>query len=210
MDLDTGKCALTNDGNFTIKSAWHLVSANGYIKGSFSLIWDKRICPKILVFMWRLLHKGITIYEYIKNIHIPLPSKCRCCVVNAEEDRNHLFWSGDIAQALWKRFSNILGLKMISSNFNGNLMNWWIHSKAGRLRNILCRIIPAFICWHLWCARNKSFFEGVPMKESTILDRICGEIKMAFHIFPFTGSKTTFCLGILEDLFILGASISLA
>lgn len=207
-DTINGRWLFEKNGEFSIKSAWHLAREKGCVQRSFSLIWDVRIAPKISVFLWHLLQEGVSIDEYLKRIKIPIVSKCRCCIVGKEENRDHLFFTSPLARSIWKQFSNLLGFSCSASTFKGNLMTWWTHSKGEKIRATLCRLIPPFICWHLWCARNKCNFEGVPMKESYILNQVCAEINRAFRIKPFNNPRNRFCNEILDAFHVIGAHIA--
>ncbi|XP_027174512.1 uncharacterized protein LOC113774142 [Coffea eugenioides] len=51
-------------------------------------------------------------------------------------------------------------------------MAWWMSSSRSEKGRFLFFVLPSLICWHIWKARNKAYYEGVQMR----LGRICHDI----------------------------------
>lgn len=168
------------DKGFVFKIAWDFIRKRDCIQFSSRMIWDKHIMAKVSIFMWRLLQNGLPLDQNLKDIRIPLVSKCQCCLRGFEEDKEHLFNDGDIASQLWKHFEGLMGMKISPTNIKSRLLSWWFSSRGNNIYSILCKIIPSLICWNIWCARNNSFFEGQLMKAQIIMSKIHEDIRTIF------------------------------
>ncbi|XP_071933136.1 uncharacterized protein [Coffea arabica] len=52
------------------------------------------------------------------------------------------------------------------------LQSWWMHSFGNSTLAALTRLLPPFICWELWKARNKACFEDVVATSTSLLQQI--------------------------------------
>ena len=59
---------------------------------------------------------------------------------------------------------------------------WWLSSPRSAYRRLIFRLLPSFICWHIWKARNASVFEGSRMHPTTIYQAVASDIRSAVEI----------------------------
>ncbi|XP_038697968.1 uncharacterized protein LOC119995523 [Tripterygium wilfordii] len=67
------------NGNFTVKSAWHVTRQSNIFNPVYDYIWHDLIPITISIFMWKVLNNKLHVDENIKKKGISLVSKCDCC-----------------------------------------------------------------------------------------------------------------------------------
>ncbi|XP_035542978.1 uncharacterized protein LOC118346079, partial [Juglans regia] len=102
-----------SDGSFTTKTAWSFVRIRNPNCQWSDWIWNSALPKKFSVLMWKALNSCLAVDDRIRRIGVPLVSKCECCRDGAIEDINHVLYSGNIAKAIWKFSSNILGIPFV-------------------------------------------------------------------------------------------------
>ena len=176
------------DGSaFSISKVWKSIRIPGPARPAFSFIWVSRLPPKVSLFMWRTLHDGLPLHDNLQRIGIPLASRCLCCGPGAVESIHHLFFHGCVARSVWNYFRNLLSLRGDFSTPASVFSTWWSVGLGKSLRSIVHRLIPSLICWHIWCSRNKAFFDDSPMDPVSIVRRVRKDIFLAFRARPFRG-----------------------
>src|SRR4051812_10959296 len=82
----------TENGNFSLTSAWELVRTRSISFNFSKFCWHKYIPLKISIFLWCLLHKTLATDMAVKGNDISIVSKCVCCSTNPQsESATHLF-----------------------------------------------------------------------------------------------------------------------
>ncbi|OVA07782.1 Reverse transcriptase zinc-binding domain [Macleaya cordata] len=110
-DVDLRLWALTPDGTFTVKSAFHLIRELAPLCPFARYYWANFVPKKLSVFFWRALNKAVPVDVRIQRCAISLASGCVCCGQRHIESFDHLFMHGDIATFLWDYFAPPFGIR---------------------------------------------------------------------------------------------------
>ena len=86
---------------------------------------------------------------------------------------------------VWTYFTCLSGLQTVVSTLRARVVASWIVGPRAEKRRILFRILPCYICWHIWKARNQAVFEGTRMCAITIrqaiMSDVAAELKIHFN-----------------------------
>ncbi|KAH0711954.1 hypothetical protein KY289_007913 [Solanum tuberosum] len=98
------------------------------------------------------------------------PSKCFCCHNGMNEDINHLFSYGQIAEKVWKFFEHTLGLLWPNSDsIRTKLMRWWRIKSTNKVLELTTQCLPSVIYWDLWKHRCTYKYEGTKIYSGNII-----------------------------------------
>ncbi|XP_059306203.1 uncharacterized protein LOC132057591 [Lycium ferocissimum] len=78
VDNDIAWWINTNNGEFTVKSAWDQLRQRNQEEVQFSFIWTKKLPIKIYFFLWRLWNGRISTDDNLQRLRIPIVSRCWC------------------------------------------------------------------------------------------------------------------------------------
>nr|XP_027090223.1 uncharacterized protein LOC113711258 [Coffea arabica] len=159
-------------GKFTLASAFQEVRQAWNYPVLHSQVWHPRIPLKVLFFMMRLLLEKLPLTDALRRVGVQLASKCLCCQEGAIETLEHVFVEGQVAKGVWSYFGRICGVTQLGSSLWPWLTAWWPFSPRHMVRRFLFSVLPSFICWHIWKARNVAYYEGRQMP----VERICHAI----------------------------------
>ena len=106
---------VTSDGSFPTKSVWSFVRVTAPKSQWSHWIWHGILPKKFSILMWKALNNNLSVDDQIRRIGVPLVSKCKCCHEGAFEDLNHVLYGGNIAVAIWKFSSHLLGIPYVAS-----------------------------------------------------------------------------------------------
>lgn len=90
----------------------------------------------------------------IKTSHMPMVSRCSCCMNSSEETREHLFYKGELGLVIWQYFKSVVDmLDHRFINIEVILKQW--HSKASfkSMQGFVYCIAPMIILWEIWKER---------------------------------------------------------
>ncbi|XP_071923069.1 uncharacterized protein [Coffea arabica] len=150
----------TDSGKFTLASTFQEVcQARNYLV-LHSQVWHSRIPLKVPFFMMRLLLEKLPLTDVLRRVGVQLASKCLCCQEGAIETLEHVFAEGQVAKGVWSYFGRICGVTQLGSSLWAWLTAWWPFSPRHAVRRFLFSVLPSFICWHIWKARNVAYYEG--------------------------------------------------
>ncbi|XP_071918841.1 uncharacterized protein [Coffea arabica] len=181
-------------GTFTLASAFRDVRQARNTSVISSKVWHPRLPLKVSFFMVCLLRGRLPLPDALCRLGFYLPSKCFCCHGASEESIEHVFAIGHVASEVWSYFGGLCGLNSPSSSLRARIVDWWLRSHDSATRRFICLILPSFICWHIWKARNKAVFEGEQMRSSVICQSIFSEVKSIVEIhFKQKLGVQTFC-----------------
>ncbi|XP_071900959.1 uncharacterized protein [Coffea arabica] len=122
------------------------------------------------------LYAAIAVWEVAIPRRLVLQSKCLCCPNGAIETMEHVFSEGQCATAVWNYFASMCGLTQVGSSLRARVVAWWLSPPRAEKRQLLFTIMPSFICWHIWRARNKAVFEGTRMQLANICPAVISDI----------------------------------
>ena len=147
--------------HFSVSLAFHELREAKPSSFMYRQVWHPHLPQKISFFMMRLLRGRLPLDDILTKLFLHLPSKCFCCVESSVETRQHVFMDGEVARAIWKFFGSLCGITFGQDHLRVYLANWWYKpTKSERLKFVF-RLLPIFVCWNLWKARNSAVFEGI-------------------------------------------------
>ena len=143
--------------------------------------------------MLRLLLRRLPTPDVFGKMGFHMPSKCFCCHNGANETLEHLFSEGQIAMEVWTYFTGLSGLQTVVSTLRARVVAWWMVGPRAEKRRILFRILPCYICWHIWKAMNQAVFQGTRMCAVTIRQVIMSDVAAELEIhFDYRLGRVTF------------------
>ncbi|XP_042474834.1 uncharacterized protein LOC122056934 [Macadamia integrifolia] len=95
--------SLSSDGIFNSNSAWEDIRIRNPKVPWFSLIWGKKMQPRVSIFGWRMVHDKLPTDDAIQKRGIVLVSKCSLCGMEAETS-SHIFLQCSYSEEIWLFF----------------------------------------------------------------------------------------------------------
>ncbi|KAL0444551.1 UNVERIFIED_CONTAM: hypothetical protein Slati_2177800 [Sesamum latifolium] len=141
---------------------------------SWNFIWNSKALPKVALFAWKSVCEALPTSENLKRLGVPVSNGCVSCSGDSEDILHVLFFCS-FACLLWAVSGLPWGV-LCCSTAN---VEWWFR----RVHNELSRVEWKFflsICWALWGAHNKKFFEGKHSEAHEIVRlarRVSGETR---------------------------------
>lgn len=106
---DVPNWKLTDNGNFTIISAWEFIRKKKDKNLLNSCIWSKHIPFKVSFLVWRALRKKLPTNDKIISFGAE-PVECTYCIRAGLDDIDNIFVIGNFANHIWQYFSNSSGI----------------------------------------------------------------------------------------------------
>ncbi|KAL4338539.1 hypothetical protein AHAS_Ahas12G0220300 [Arachis hypogaea] len=137
-------------------------------KGIWKAIWKTNCQPKIRIFIWKLIHNGLSVKE---KLHERIPQadpRCPRCSVAPESALHSLVFCPQIAE-IWNNSP------MVSAIPRNNLLQpwqWWIDVVATVRNGSEARFNMtgiAYLLWGIWLDRNSLVFKGSRKNHGKIL-----------------------------------------
>ncbi|OVA15343.1 Reverse transcriptase zinc-binding domain [Macleaya cordata] len=163
-------------GQFTTKSLYSLLHSSIPSSSDVSINtnvdsfpWKKLrsvkgVSPRIIIFIWRLLHNGLAIRANTRKFVSSIITECPFCD-NAEETIDHILLHCPFSQAIW--FASPLELRFeYHPPSLSNLIVGWLNDND----NLQIFRIGVSILWCIWKARNKIIFYSVHLEIHQILN----------------------------------------
>ncbi|KAI3463725.1 hypothetical protein Pfo_020388 [Paulownia fortunei] len=164
----------TSHRKFTLTLAWNLVRETQNQCGIFEQFWVQAINPTISIFLWRLMHKWLPIDEKMRKKGFELASRCYCC--RNEEIFHHVFIGGPIARRVWKLFAILFKIRTPDTSDVSRMLRAWFQSSPHMCQGHIRAIIPMFILWFLWEARNDAKHRDKRMNSTVIIGKVSSRI----------------------------------
>ncbi|KAF7834787.1 putative ribonuclease H protein At1g65750 family [Senna tora] len=152
---------LTNDGNFSVKSAYHAIAGFRHenVGSHWKFIWKWPVIQRVRSFLWLVAHERDITNLYRFNCNLSNSSLCpRCC--NQVEDVLHAIRDCPEIKKLWQR---LVRPQHWNTFFNLNVTDWLIwnwKNRIGVLEDVNWRTTFGFTCWISWKHRNEVIFEN--------------------------------------------------
>lgn len=173
-------------GEYTVRSGyWLATHEHQYLAarpevplGSLTMknsIWKLSTIPKIKHFLWRASTKALATTTRLNTRGMKLDPKCpRCCLAN--ETINHVLFTCPFATMIW-RLSNVPlhSLQSPSANYESNLLKVLDLQKMQGLETEQ-KLLPLWLLWHIWKARNKYIFNMIRMSPSMVVLQARAEV----------------------------------
>ncbi|XP_060182081.1 uncharacterized protein LOC132611714 [Lycium barbarum] len=149
---------LSNNGSFSVGSAWNLLRHSRAENSFISKVWHKALPFKMSFVSWRILLRKISTDDNIQKFDIRSNLKCHCCRIPVPESTQHLFVNGTLALAAWKHFGSLMGISGIFRTLQEAFNSWWSVVPNNPISVLLIRICPIVVVWELWRTRCSSRF----------------------------------------------------
>lgn len=134
-------------------------------------VWDPLALPTVNFFFWILMHKKVLTGENLLKRKIAGPHRCSLCK-EAMETMDHLFVDCSFANKVWALI--LQGLKAeipTKISIVDLFLSWKYCYPLSSLNSLWPRIwiiVPKFVCWKLWLARNEQIFNNVAWTPNTV------------------------------------------
>lgn len=100
------------------------------------------------------------------------PPRCFFCLSPEQESLDHVFSNGDLASSVWNFFGAECGILPSGVSLRVRLVSWWYTYRANPQVSFVLRLLPCFVCWHLWKTRNLAFFDSKILRPQDPLVRM--------------------------------------
>ncbi|CAL1380781.1 unnamed protein product [Linum trigynum] len=157
----------TQDGVFTVKSAYHLVvqldkmddqwsaSVSWMDRPSWIRVWEAPVPPKLRVFLWQILYRLLPTIEALIERKIEVHPRCPVCWAESET-LEHLFLECPVARALW----DYAGLEYLGQGLPRQTFPLFLKRLLNILRHDHLVMAVTAVLWRIWRSRNWVVFEG--------------------------------------------------
>ncbi|KAJ1418544.1 Reverse transcriptase zinc-binding domain [Sesbania bispinosa] len=162
--------SLTNNGAFSTKSAYHLISKNdtGPNHVVWKSIWKAKVPHRYKSFLWKILKGGLMTNSARLDRNFSTYDTCPMCQTKSESTI-HVLRDCDTAKTLW----NLLGVHQLDINFfNYNILDWIyrnISNPSEVVKGIPWPTVITATLSTLWYVRNDRVFNGKIATANQIL-----------------------------------------
>ncbi|CAL1383578.1 unnamed protein product [Linum trigynum] len=158
---------VTEDGIFTVKSAYHLAvsldrqsgrwraQVSWMDKQSWIRVWDANIPPKLKVFVWQILSRILPTTEALIEKDVEVLPRCPVCWAS-RETMEHLFLDCPVARALWSQ----AGLESLGEGLPRHTFPLFLKKLLAIVHQPSQFLAVIAILWRIWRSRNWVVFEG--------------------------------------------------
>jgi len=167
----------SNNGAFSLKSAWELVCNSDPSFQFFSVIWFPSHSPKMAICLLRALQGKLLTRDFLTSLGIADTNICVLCH-SAAKSIHHLFFECPFSAYLW----SLYGLKLRISEPIGTLQNEavLIQSRFKRKReiSILAKLILSAVVWHILKEKNLRGFQLQSQHKIIVFWRLYEDIRL--------------------------------
>ncbi|KAJ3701003.1 hypothetical protein LUZ61_004708 [Rhynchospora tenuis] len=143
-------------------------------------IWKwKKLIPKLKVFLWRLIHKGLPLATNMHRRLHSFPAVCQRCGRENEFEMHCLFFC-ETSRQVW--FGSALGVRV--NELPLDITQTIAHAFTGMDEDGVELFVTTL--WEIWKARNKAIFEHEEFQPRKVLQRI--------NVGVSTGSYANTCI----------------
>lgn len=175
----------TKNGQFTVRSAYHLLmaqnpSTTARAGGSAGVLdhrcwlglWSTSVPNKIKIHIWRLLWNGLAVGDELLRRKIKPGVYCIAC--GRDETLVHRFWLCPYSVQFWKRMSEAAGAPLITippEILDFEPMRVWLMEWLGKAGEEEKAIVFRG-CYELWLARNNAREAGRLEDPTLVTERV--------------------------------------
>ncbi|KAA3456692.1 reverse transcriptase [Gossypium australe] len=178
-------------GEYTVKSGYQVLSSE-YLQNTtvtfpdgviyfefYKSLWALHNPAKIKIYTWRLFNNFLPHLCNLVRKTLSVEIVCPLCK-EGPEDADHLMWSCEILQSVWK------SLNIMAPSFESSIGGKICFANTFFAANEQQRQMMAFSLWGFWYRKNKLFHEGVKFSLQEILGFLKGysqELNLNWEIF---------------------------
>ncbi|CAH9100184.1 unnamed protein product [Cuscuta epithymum] len=154
VDFQNGHQVWTpsQDGNFSLSSAFQEIRDKRSTTFSNSHIWHKNQFLPIKLFMWKLFQNILPLPENLGrfNIHA-FPSQCPFCRKDSIST-SHIFYNCSSIKPIWLYYMSMFSIFIPNWNVSHRQIcfTWWLEAGTKTIIDIYKHCIPGIISWHIW------------------------------------------------------------
>lgn len=172
---------LSPDGSFHLRTAWELVRCTRPRDEVYSIIWQRHIPSRVSFFLWRLLHGYLATDDALCSRGFHMVSRCLCG--REAETLRHLFLDCPRTRHIWGHYQRILGMRQLDFlSPRALLLIWRLRAPS---RNHLLVLLPCFILWQVWKARNGYRFHSQSFSPDAVIFQVGSDLRLAGSAFGF-------------------------
>ncbi|KAH9750075.1 reverse transcriptase domain-containing protein [Citrus sinensis] len=191
---------LSPDGAFHLRTAWELVRCTRPRDEVYSIIWQRHIPSRVSFFLWRLLHSYLATDDALCSRGFHMVSRCLCG--RAAETLRHLFLDCPRTRHIWGHYQRFLGLRQLDFlSPRALLLTWRLRAPS---RDHLLVLLPCFILWQVWKARNAYRFHSQSFSIDAVIFQVGSDLRLAGSAFGF---KPPQLRGALDSRFLEGLRV---
>ncbi|XP_042485259.1 uncharacterized protein LOC122065524 [Macadamia integrifolia] len=170
--------SLSSDGIFKSNSTWEDIRIRNPKVPWFSLIWGKKMQPRVSIFGWRMVHDKLPTDDAIQKKGIDLASKCSLCGMEAETS-THIFLQCSYSEDIWLFFCGCFNVPWKKAGTMSDFLKWWRRKQ----KLVCCKeawIMELLIVTdHIWRERNSRRHDGKARPARYLKQMILEDIQCA-------------------------------
>uniref|UniRef100_M1DFI8 RNase H family protein n=1 Tax=Solanum tuberosum TaxID=4113 RepID=M1DFI8_SOLTU len=143
----------TQNGSFTMASAWEIQRQRNAKSWFDSSTWCKKVPLKMSFILWRVVRDRIPTDSRLTKMGIAMSSRCCCCKSPQKEDVDHFSCSGEFEKKIWSILCGPLGIPFDNIPIRMLIKFWWTWKTKNPVLNMLMKCLPAITLWEVWKAR---------------------------------------------------------
>lgn len=186
---------LTNNGEYTAKSAYKLQFLGTITSRMEKTIWKAWAPPKTIFFAWLANQNRVWTADRLAARGWPNYGPCPLCKQSTETVA-HLFVHCHLTRRVWDLVMGWLGLYFIDTHDWAHLSfnNWWLRMASTSPSRKAVSTLTLLITWEVWKERNAHVFNNKSTPPLVILENI----KTETRLWVLAGAR---CLGVLMPRF---------
>lgn len=182
---DTTCWSLTNNGKFTVKSAYELITdKNELIVDNFwNSIWKLDVPYRIRAFLWKESHGKLMCNSERVKMVFASNSNCGICQ-NSIEDMEHILRKCKKARNVWNKLDSEDGSQLVDSLSFDEWLRMNLNPKKRDHKAMDWSMLFAISLWGIWLWRNKLIFEEKIIEANSKVNWIKNNFKVIKASFP--------------------------
>ncbi|KAH9750081.1 zf-RVT domain-containing protein [Citrus sinensis] len=191
---------LSPDGTFHLQTAWELVRCTRPRDEVYSIIWQRHIPSRVSFFLWRLLHGFLATDDALCLRGFHMVSRCVCG--REAETLGHHFLDCPRTRYICGHYQRILGMRELGFLSPRALPPIW--RRRAPSRNHLWVLMPCFILWQVWKARNAYRFHSQSFLTDAVIFQVGFDLKLTGSVLGF---KPPQLKGVLDSQILEGLRV---
>ena len=148
---------LTPNGSFFVKSTYTFMFSKDPCPIVWRKVWITNLIPKINFFWWMAQHGIFLRIDNSRKRGFYITNRCYICK-EKEESISHLFIECQFALGIWTKVWERFGVAWVMKDNLGQFVESWDCPFHHPRLVFLWKIIPPYVCWHVWKERNNRIF----------------------------------------------------
>ncbi|OMO85295.1 reverse transcriptase [Corchorus capsularis] len=161
---DTFLWKASNDGQYTVQSAYNLAKGIGQVDQFWKWVWSLKFLPKLKFFLWEVILGIVPTRSLLFHRGFIVNLSCPFC--NSEEETlQHLFRDCIVTQTFWQQAGFIF---QPTSPFDLWLKDNLLRKDYHQNPSIPFSLLFTHLLWEIWLERNQVVFKNVRVRENLV------------------------------------------